>query len=436
VYKRIHPLVLLMGGVGLVVALLVAVVPTTAQGTAQVRVIHGSPDAPSVDVYVDGMRAFTLAFPNASPYVAIPAGARNFRVFAAGANPATDRPVIDQTAPVPAGVKLSIVASGRLATLRPLIVDDTTAAPASGQAKVRFVHNSPDAPAVDIAVTGGPVLFANTSFGNAYPYQEVAAATYNLEVRAAGTMNVVLRVPNVVVQAGQVVSIYAQGLAMGTGAQALRAVIYVDNAPMGAGGAASAVTGGSAVAGSAIAGSAVAGSAIAGGSAVAAVTATRVPSAVAPVATGTGGGIASAAVATVAATATRPASVVAPVVVAPVAPTAVATVAAPTAAATVAATATRPASVVAPTVAPVATGTGGGAAVVVVPTATRAATVAPATATRAASAVATGVGGGTTVMVPQTGRPGEASGNTALPVALLLGAATMMAGVWLRRRAA
>jgi hypothetical protein len=300
---------------------------------------------------------------------------------------------------------LSIVASGRLASLRPLVVDDMTAPPASGRAKVRFVHNSPDAPAVDIAVTGGPVLFANTSYGNAYPYQEVEARAYDLEVRAAGTMNVVLRVPNVVLQAGQVVSIYAQGLAMGSGAQALRAVLYVDNAAMGAGGAASAVTGGSAAAGSAVVGSAVVGSAVVGGSAVA--TATRVPSAVA---TGAGGGVA----ATMVATATRPASVVVPTV-APVLP---------------ATTPTRVASAVAP----------------VVPTATRAATttVAPATATRAAtvgaivtrpaSAVATGAGGG--VMVPQTGRPDEAGGNAALPLALLLGAATAGAGIWLRRRVA
>ena len=41
------------------------------------------------------------------------------------------------------------------------------AAPASAQegaAQARVVHASPDAPAVDVAVAGGPVLFSNVAF--------------------------------------------------------------------------------------------------------------------------------------------------------------------------------------------------------------------------------------------------------------------------------
>mgnify|MGYP000285877340 CR=1 FL=1 len=60
--------------------------------------------------------------------------------------------------------------------------------PASAQeedAQVRVVHNSPDAPAVDVAVAGGPVLFSNVAFPDATGFAEVDAGTYDLE---AGTV--------------------------------------------------------------------------------------------------------------------------------------------------------------------------------------------------------------------------------------------------------
>jgi hypothetical protein len=49
-----------------------------AQGaTAQVRAWHASPDAPAVDVYVDGARAFAnLAFGDVTQYADVPAGER------------------------------------------------------------------------------------------------------------------------------------------------------------------------------------------------------------------------------------------------------------------------------------------------------------------------------------------------------------------------
>jgi hypothetical protein len=224
--------------VGLLLGLMAAAGPVAA-ADPMIRVVHGSPDAPPVDVYVDGKKAVSaLAFPNATPYTQVPAGKHDLQVFAAGANPASDKPVIDaKGVDIPADAKLSIVASGRLAQIKPLIVDDKTAAPASGKAKVRFVHNSPDAPAVDIAVKGGPVLFANTQFGNAYPYQEVAPGTYDLEVRPTGTQTVALAVPGVSVPAGAVISIYAMGLLNGQGAQKLQAVAFVDSAPAATGGA-------------------------------------------------------------------------------------------------------------------------------------------------------------------------------------------------------
>ena len=74
------------------------------------------------------------------------------------------------------------------------------------------MHTGPDAPAVDIAVTGGPVLFSNVSFRQATGYPQVAPGTYDLEVRAAGTTTVALAVPGVTLRSGTNYTVFAAGL--------------------------------------------------------------------------------------------------------------------------------------------------------------------------------------------------------------------------------
>jgi hypothetical protein len=59
---------------------------------------------------------------------------------------------------------------------------------------VRFIHLSPDAPAVDIAVKGGPILFKDIAFEKASTYLAVKPGAYDLEVRPTGTTTVALAV--------------------------------------------------------------------------------------------------------------------------------------------------------------------------------------------------------------------------------------------------
>jgi hypothetical protein len=79
---------------------------------------------------------------------------------------------------------------------------------------------------VDIAVTGGPVLFSNIPFKGVGDYLPVDAGTYDLEARLAGTDTVALSVPGVKLDAGSVYTIWAMGLA--SGEPALSAVATLD----------------------------------------------------------------------------------------------------------------------------------------------------------------------------------------------------------------
>ncbi len=189
----------------------------SAADTARVRVVHASPDAPAVDVYADDAKVLTnVPYKGSSDYLSVPAGAHNFKVFATGANPASDAPVIDADATLEAGKDYTVVAIGKLADIKPLVLVDNNAAPAAGKAHVRVVHASPDGPAVDIAVKGGAVLVPNLVFGKDAGPLPVDAGTYDLEVRAAGTTTVALPVNGVTLTAGKIYTIFAVGLLNGT----------------------------------------------------------------------------------------------------------------------------------------------------------------------------------------------------------------------------
>jgi LPXTG-motif cell wall-anchored protein len=209
----------------LVLSLALATSALAQSDMARVRVVHASPDAPAVDVWVNGSVAFSNApFKGITDYASLAPATYDVQVTPTGA---TEPVVIDADLTLDANTDYTVVAVGLLADIEPLGLVDNNSAPAAGKAHVRFVHASPDAPAVDIAVAdGGPVLFSNVPFKGVGDYLPVDAGTYDLEVRVAGTETVALEVPGVALADGTVYTIFAMGLAGGE--PALEAVPSVD----------------------------------------------------------------------------------------------------------------------------------------------------------------------------------------------------------------
>ncbi len=200
--------------------------PVAPVSNSRVMVVHASPNAPAVDLLVDGSVAGSgLAFPNNTAYLTLASGAHNVKVNVAG----TSTTVIDANVNLASGVNYSVFACDSVSKLTPLVLTDDLTAPASGKSHVRFVHLSPNAPAVDVAVTGGPVLFSNTAFKGSTAFTPVNAGTYDLEVRLAGTTTVVLPLPGITLQAGKIYTVFAKGFVGGSGAEALGAQIIVNN---------------------------------------------------------------------------------------------------------------------------------------------------------------------------------------------------------------
>lgn len=197
--------------VGMMLLALGLTLPVAAQsGTAKVRVVHASPDAPAVDVFVDGTAALTnVTFFTASDYLDLPAGAHKVAVAPAGAGEAAA--VISADVTLTANSAYTVAAVGPLASIKAQIYNDNLAAPAAGKAHVRVIHASPDAPAVAVKVANGPTLVPSLAFPNGSDYLPVDAGTYNLQVTPAGANDVVLDLPNTTLTAGTIYDVFATG---------------------------------------------------------------------------------------------------------------------------------------------------------------------------------------------------------------------------------
>jgi hypothetical protein len=194
---------------------------------ARVLVTHASPDAPGVDLLIDNSKVNSAAlnFPSNTGYLEVEAGLRNIKVNAAG----TSTSVINADITFEKDKNYSIFAVDALSKISAIALEDDLTAPAAGKAHVRFVHLSPDAPAVDIAVAStGAVVFGNKKFKEATAFTPLDAGTYNLDVRVAGTSTVALVLPAITLQAGKIYTVFAKGFLAGTGNQKLGAEIIVN----------------------------------------------------------------------------------------------------------------------------------------------------------------------------------------------------------------
>ena len=192
---------------------------------SKVLVTHASPDAPGVDLLVDNAVAGTnLTFPNSTGYLEVNSGTRNVKVNVTG----TSTTALQANLNLAADKNYSVFAVNNVASIEAVVLEDNLTAPASGKAHVRFIHLSPNAPAVDITLTDGTVVFGDYIFKEASAFTPLNAATYNLQVRLAGTSTVVLELPNIALTAGKIYTVFAKGLVGGAGTQALGAQIIVN----------------------------------------------------------------------------------------------------------------------------------------------------------------------------------------------------------------
>jgi len=177
----------------------------------EVRVVHASPDAPNVDVCVDGAVAFAdVPFNTSTMYAAVPQGDRALNVTAAGAGCDTAG-VIEATLPFEFKTDTTIVAVDLLSNISPLVLEDDNSTPPDGFARVRFVNASPGVAPWDLRNAMGTILADDVEALTAGDYIEVPAQAYNLSITNPDGSVVVIPVGDVTLENQRVYTVFATG---------------------------------------------------------------------------------------------------------------------------------------------------------------------------------------------------------------------------------
>lgn len=162
------------------------------QQTSYVRVVHASPDAPAVDVSVEGETVLSnVTFGTVSDYLSLEAGTYNVSI----ASTENGSLVFEGELTLDPRMVTTVAASGEIgegteSQLLPVTYDDTAWTPESDESALRVVHLSPDAPTVDVTAANGSVVLAdNVSFRESSGYVTVPAGDYTVEIRAATATN-------------------------------------------------------------------------------------------------------------------------------------------------------------------------------------------------------------------------------------------------------
>ncbi len=180
------------------------------------RIFHAAPNIPSVDIYVDDkLIAENLGFGATTAY--LPMLRENYRIsiYETG----TNNLLLTRFVAIAADEIITLA----IAESTPdgendvsfLIIPDAHVVIDPEKSMLCFINLSPDAPAVDVTLTDGTVLFGNVAYGEITPYYSLDPGVYNLQIRAAGTSDVLLEVPSLILDADTYYSIYLIGLVGG-----------------------------------------------------------------------------------------------------------------------------------------------------------------------------------------------------------------------------
>ena len=155
-----------------------------------VRVFHASPNAPAVDIYVNGSLVFeNLSYKEFTEYVPLPMGEYNVQVYPTGQ---TGTPTLTQNISVPKQEIITVAAAGNLEDLQLVPYIEGNAEDLQvNKSRVRVIHLSPDAPNLDVSLDGN-VEFEDVGFLDATDYAQLPSKTYNMTVELADTQDVVL----------------------------------------------------------------------------------------------------------------------------------------------------------------------------------------------------------------------------------------------------
>jgi hypothetical protein len=195
---------------------------------ALVTFIQASPDEPQLDFYLNNnkINLNAINYGDHFDYFRAYAGSRTANFYSTGSM----NKIFSSTIQLNQNTNYSLFLANKATQPEVVLLTDTITQPASGNASIRFVNLSPDAPTVDLAVQGGSVLVSNKSYKGYSPFIPLQAnKNYVFEVRQAGSNTVLATLSNVNINSGSIYTIWFHGLSAATTAtDQLSASIYTN----------------------------------------------------------------------------------------------------------------------------------------------------------------------------------------------------------------
>jgi hypothetical protein len=196
--------------------------------TARVQIVHNSPNAPAVDVFLNNTKILNgVPFRAASPFIDAPAGSPfQVRIKAASASADTSSPVFYREYTLEQGQGYYLIANGNLGGGNPapnpdgiatafdvsVIPGASETSALAGNVDLRIFHGSTDAPTVDIKAQGVGTLVDNAPFRGFSSYLPVPAASYTVQIApSSGTPNLLAYAAPLSSLAGKTALVLASG---------------------------------------------------------------------------------------------------------------------------------------------------------------------------------------------------------------------------------
>jgi hypothetical protein len=160
----------------------------------RLRALHASPDAPAVNIRVNGAQALAnVDYGQGSGFVNVTEATR---VQVEAIIPGGNAVVIDRSLALDFSEDYTVIAAGDVAApIGTIVVSNPTVKPiATGNFRAQVVHAAPHAPAVDVYVTAPDAALADSTkvndspltYGNVTGRTEAPAGNYRIRVTAAG----------------------------------------------------------------------------------------------------------------------------------------------------------------------------------------------------------------------------------------------------------
>jgi hypothetical protein len=169
---------------------------SSSGGTGNLRFVQASPNAPRVNLLVDGHSVATgLGYINATGYISVRSGSRHVQVEPVSGG----SPILDTSVNVVSSGNQTLILTGSAASAHSLLLADGGTTATAGDGNVRVVNASSNAGTADVymvpagtSIAGIPATVANLAFNTDTGYQLVPVGAYEVIMTAPGTKNAVL----------------------------------------------------------------------------------------------------------------------------------------------------------------------------------------------------------------------------------------------------